>query len=344
MEIEIEYMKRKTKISLPENYEDFRNLIKKTFFITDKRLETMFVQYNDEDNDVITLDSGNYSADARKAKILFLKEEEPSEPKGNINLDELKNQKIDLENKIENYKKQYIEHCSKVIEEGIKKRIEDHKENKLKIKKKYLSYLNSFKEKMKTEIGKLIKELKEVILKTYDDNLKVVEDNKKEAIKKSIDEFKTNFSESFDKNNQEEISKQIEDLQKKINDAKFIFLEKSRESKASVGVPFIIQEKELRIQVNSINKEVKFKLNIKKRDPKKKISKAILDLTSDSERKEIEVKLTEPSINVTFTPKLLKQGDNIYEYILKENEENISNPGKLTIVYSQMGDNEDIFN
>ena len=146
--MDIDYLNKKTKVTLAENYDSFLELVKKTFYVSDTRMQYLSLSYLNNDNEETIIDEDEYiNDDSRKAKFWKLNIDEPDDNDIDISSikSELRAKKQKLIEQVKLYKENLYKECNKIIEEGIKKRNEQQKKNIKKIKDEYLKEIENIK-------------------------------------------------------------------------------------------------------------------------------------------------------------------------------------------------------
>lgn len=206
-EIEIDYMKRRTKINLPKNYSEFIKLCKETFYLSKDRSELMSLVYYDNEGYENIIDEDEYDKDdCRKAEYwkLIIEEEEEEENVEDINTSKSKEKLMKTKNEIIEKSKKYKEELylkfSKKAQEGIKARNERHKTNKQKLQDEYKNCLEEVKKIINTQkIEQISKNVIDMYKENVDSmNIEII-DNIKDPLKtftnicqKKLEEVKLN--------------------------------------------------------------------------------------------------------------------------------------------------------
>ena len=352
--MEIDYLNKKTKVTLPEKYDDFLVLLKKTFFISDIRMQNLSISYLDEDNEEIAIDEDEYSdEDSRKAKFWKLNIEEVED--SDIDISSLKKQlnskKQKLIEQINLYKEKLYKEYNKIIEEGINKRNEKQKENINKIKEDYLKNLEKVKEGFNSQIQTNLDLFSKKMLSVYKEKLDLIEQGVKENLRSEKKILENNIKKELDDINLKEIDDEIENMKDNIEKCKKTFNEKISESKIFNAVCQIDENiSESKVRVNPKN-GVMFNLNIKNKLDKKLTGDYILELRGYEGNKEnYKVKLSlsdiDPKDNknkqISFKPSLKIDGRYKFIGTIKENDKIISNECLLSFVYNSLGSTNDM--
>lgn len=205
-EIEIDYMKRRTKINLPKNYSEFIKLCKETFYLSKDRSELMSLVYYDNEGYENIIDEDEYDKeDCRKAEYwkLIIDEEEEEENVEDINTSKSKEQLMKTKNEIieksKKYKEELYQKFSKKAQEEIKARNERHKTKTQKLQDEYKNCLEELKIHYKEKIEQISKNVIDMYKENVDSmNIEII-DNIKEPLKtfsnicqKKLEEVKIN--------------------------------------------------------------------------------------------------------------------------------------------------------
>jgi hypothetical protein len=209
-EIEIDYMKRRTKINLPKNYSEFVKLCKETFYLSKDRSELMSLVYYDNEGYENIIDEDEYDKeDCRKAEYwkLIIEEEEEEENAEDIDTSKSKEQLMKTKNEIieksKKYKEELYQKFSKKAQEGIKARTEQHKKTTQKLQDEYKNCLEELKIIINTQYNENIEQISNNVIDMYKKNVDLMNigiiDNLKEPLKeftnicqKKLEEVKLN--------------------------------------------------------------------------------------------------------------------------------------------------------
>ena len=216
-EIEIDYMKRRTKINLPKNYSEFVKLCKETFYLSKDRSELMSLVFYDNEGFENIIDEDEYDKeDCRKAEYWkLIIEEEEEENAEDIDTSKSKEKLMKTKNQIieksKKYKEELYQKFSIKAQEGIKARNEQHKKNVQKLQDEYKNCLEELKKIIKTQYKENIEQISNNVIDMYNKNVDSMNmgiiDNLKESLKaftnicqKKLEEVKLNeIKESINK-------------------------------------------------------------------------------------------------------------------------------------------------
>ena len=352
--MEIEYLNRKTKVTLPGEYDDFLELLKKTFYISDTRMQNLSLTYLDDDNEEITIDEDEYTnEDSRKAKFwkLIIEEGEDTDIDISSIKKQLNSKKQKLIEQVKLYKENLYEECNKIIEDGIKKRNEVQQENINKIKNEYLKELENIKKEFNSQIKTNLDLFSENMVNVYKTKLDLIEQTVKENIGSAKKELEKHINKDLDDINLKEIDKEIDNMKQNIDNCMKTFNEKISESKTFNAICQIDENiSDSKVNVN-VKNGVKFGLNIKNNLDKKLTGQYILELRgfeNNYEKYEVELSLSnidpkdKKEKQISFKPSLKKEGRYKFICTIKENNKIISNECILNFVYNSLGSTNDM--
>ena len=352
--MEIDYLNRKTKVTLPREYDDFLELLKETFYISDTRMQNLSITYLDDDNEEITIDEDEYTnEDSRKAKFwkLIIEEGEDTDIDITSIKKQLNSKKQKLIEQVKLYKDNLYEECNKIIEDGIKKRNEVQQENINKIKNEYLKELEKIKKDFNSQINSNLDLFSKNIKNVYKNKLDLIEQTVKENLETSKKELEKHINKDLDDINLKEIDKEIDNMKENIDNCIQTFNEKITESKTFNAICQIDENiSDSKVYAKS-KSGVKFGLNIKNNTDKKLTGKYNLELRgfeNNYEKYEVELSLSniEPKDKkekkITFKPSLKKEGRYKFICTIKENNKIISNECILNFTYNSIGSMNDL--
>lgn len=348
-EMDIEYNNIKTKLSIPDKFSEFKELCIKTFYISELRSQKMEFFYIDEDNEYVMLDEGSYEEeDAKKAKFwkLSIKGESTGPKKKNENSSKnILAQKKALLDEAKLYKEKLFEKCNSILEEKIKEKNEQHKNNIQKIKDEFSKNLKDFKNSLDKQTKEYLGKISENALNIYMEKSKLIGKDVIDNMTKNLGEFKDD-----DELNIGEIGTNINDTNANVKDCKDLFQNIVKESQ---HLKFIIDNVVITNNLNEL-KSITFKLKIRKFS-EAPIENSFIRILSKEDNKYEDIKIDLNDLDkdakekeITFNPQISKNKNYLFVMaLLNKNNNNefniISNPSKLTINVVEIGSNNDLF-
>ena len=347
----IEYNNIKTKISLPSKFSEFKELCIQTFYISELRSQRMDFYYIDDENDEMHLDENSYE-DARNAEFwkLVIDDKKGKNPKNSG--DSLKKkqgfitQKEELIREAKLYKEKLFEECSRIIEDKIKQKNETHKKDIQKIKDEYAKKLKDFKNLVDNQVKALLGKISESTMKIYMEKSQLLDNNVIEEMSKKLGKFEDNKN---DLNvNMGEIGDNINNNNQDVKECKEIFKDIVNQSKSNF-LKYIIDDAEIKNNINELKNGINFKIKIKKFD-NTNISNSFLRIKSLDKNnfEDIKIDLNDVSTEdtekeITFNPKITEAKKYLFYMVLINNKNIISNLSKLVINAIELGSNDDLF-
>ena len=351
-EIEIDYLDRKTKVSLPKEYADFIKLCKETFYLSESRSKDMSIIYIDEDDDEVPIDEDEYNNEkARKASFWTLNLNEDEEDLDDIKhiKNELTLKKNDLLNKAKIFKAQLLKKCNGIIESEVKKRNDLHKENIKKIKKAYEDNLNGFKQEINDIIKESLQTITQNVMSIYNDNIDIIDNEIKESLKGNISTLQNECEEEFNKIKVDEIGEQMDNIKNNVKQCQSDFLDLYRQSQNLNTLCEIT--KEIKKQCKISKKGVTFNLDVLNKTKKKLTGKYILHIIGtegNNEKFQLDLDLSDvdsgmkKAKEITIKPKIRKEGKYIFRLFIKEDNNVISNESELILEMVDLGSMNDV--
>lgn len=352
--MDIDYLNKKTKVTLAENYDSFLELVKKTFYVSDTRMQYLSLSYLNNDNEEIIIDEDEYTNDdSRKAKFWKLNIDEPDDNDIDISSikSELRAKKQKLIEQVKLYKENLYKECNKIIEEAIKKRNEQQKKNIKKIKDEYLKEIENIKEEFNSQIKSNLDSFSKNMVNLYKEKLNLIDETVKENLENGKKDLENNLKKELDDINIKEINDEIDNMKGHISNCMSTFNEKISESKMFNAICQIDENiSKQNVKVNE-KSGVKFDLNIKNKIDKKLTGKYYFELRGfEGNNKTYTIDLTlsdiEPKENkkkqITFKPVLEKEGGYKFIGTIKEGNKIISNECILNFRYNQLGSANDM--
>ena len=340
-EIEIDYLNRKTKVSLPEDFSDFCKLCKKTFFISDSRSNNMSFIYFDEEKNENTIEEEEYqNENVRKADYWKLIIDDNMNNQDEINNQLIMKKNVYL-NSVKNFKVNLLKQYNEKLEEEIKKRNEEHKKNIEKIKENYKDFLEAYKDEIKKTIKKNINDNLEKIKDLYNGKIELTNKALQEDLKSKIDKFGKECEEELNKVKIEEIGDMIEEMKENVQTCMNEFNNAINRTRT-----LIINNVEKECNCNE--KEVKFSLEITNKIKDQLKGNYILEIKNSNDIYNVNVDLSDINFNekkskeICFCPPNKKIGTIVFDLVLKENEKNISNNSKLKLKIKEIGSIDDM--
>ena len=221
-EIEIDYMKRKTKVNLPKKYSEFLELCKKTFYISEERSGLMSFVYFDNEGYENLIDEDEYNKEeSRKVECwkLIIDEDEEEEGEKDINSSISKEELIKTKNEIiekaKSYKEKLYQQSMKIVESKIKERNKQHKENIKKIQDEYKNGLEEIKKLIGISNDKSkLEDISNNVLEVYKNSVDSMNEGMHLGLKDSLNSFKANYEKKLDEIKINEIVNLLDKMQK----------------------------------------------------------------------------------------------------------------------------------
>ena len=346
----IEYNNIKTKISLPGKFSEFKELCIKTFYISELRSQKMNLYYLDEDGDQVPLDENSYE-DARNAKfwILVIDDKKGKNPKNPVDSQKIKQgfiaKKEELIREAKLYKEKLFGECSRIIEDKIKKKNEDHKKDIQSIKDEYAKKLKEFKNLVDNQIKQLLGKISESTMKIYIEKSQLIDNSVLEDMSKKLGKFEDNKN-GLDVN-MGEIGDNINNTNQDVKECKEIFKDIVNQSKSNF-LKYIIYDAEIENNINDLKDKINLKLKIKKFDDTD-ISNSFLRIKSSDKNNYEDIKIDLSDVSAEDTEKEITFNSNITEIkkylffmVLFNNKNIISNVSNLIIKVNEVGSNDDL--
>ena len=351
-EITIDYLKRKTKILLPEKYSDFIEECKKTFFISNSRSENMYFKYIDEEGDENDLEEDDY----KNEKVqnlpywkLIVNDNDSETDEANNTKDELITIKNKILKKAKGYKSKKLKESNELIEKEMKKRNDEHKKNIEKMKNEYKTKIEEFKNDINSLIIKSLDDISQKLLDTYNKNIEATNNEIKNNFKASIETIGKQFEEDLSKVNMDDIGDKIETMKESVKGCMSDFHDIYNVSKNLKAICLIEGkiESKCRISKNSIA----FNLKITNNTEQKLNGNYILDIRGEDNIGNFQAKLDLSDINskeekskeIKFNPHIENEGIFNFTLYIKENGNIISNESQLKLTMWEIGSMNDMF-
>ena len=344
--MDIEYNDIKTKLSLPDEFSEFKELCFQTFYISELRSQKIHFYYVDEDNDDVNLDEKSYEdEDARKAefwKLSIGEIKKDNTKKNEQSIKEFIAQKEALLQEAKLYKEKLFGECSRIIEEKIKKKNEEHKNNIQKIKDEYSKNLKEFKDLVNQKTKEILGKISENAMNVYIEKSQYIDKNVIENMSNKLGEFKEN-KKDFEVNISE-IGDNINVTSQNVKDCKEIFKDIVKESKSNF-LKFIIYDANIKINSNELKNDIQFKIKIRKFE-ETDINNSFLRIQSSDKTyyKDIKIDLSdilkgekEKEKEINFNPQIDKIKDYLFNMVLFNKNNIISNVARLTITVIEVG-------
>jgi hypothetical protein len=350
-EMDIEYNNIKTKLSLPDKFSEFKELCIQTFYISELRSQKMNFCYVDEDNDDVKLDEDSYEgSDARKAKFWKLsigdkKKNSSNSKKDDQSKKEFIAQKEKLIGEAKLYKEKLFGECSRIIEEKIKQKNEEHKNNIQKIKDQFEKNLKEFKNLVDKQTKEYLGKISENAMNVYIEKSQFIDKSVIDAMSMKLGEFEDSKKDLGI--NMEEIGKNLTDTTQNVKDCKEIFQDIVKESKF---LKFIINEAKITNNIIDLKNGVKFKIKIKRLgDIKTNNSFLRIQNSEDKKYEDIKIDLKEElkeekEIEITFNPHITEIKEYLFNMVLINDKNIISNIARLIINVHEPGSFNYFFN
>lgn len=351
-EMDIEYNNIKTKLSLPDNFSEFKELCIQTFYISELRSQKMNFFYVDEENDDVKLDQDSYEKDdARKAKLwkLFI-----GENKRKKTIDTQKKEKIikDFITKKEAligeaklYKEKLFDECSKIIEMKIKQKNEEHKKDIQKIKDEYAKNLKEFKDLIDKKTKENLGKISDKAIKVYTEKSQYIDKSVLETMSDKLGEFKDNKKDL--EVNIGEIGNNINETSQNLKECKEIFNDIVKESKSNF-LKFIIYDVNIKNNINELKNGINFKIKIRKFE-NTDINNSFLRIQSSDKSYHEDIKIDlndvlkeEKEKEITFNPQINDEKDYLFNMALFNKNNIISNVAKLVLNAIELGSTSDL--
>ena len=347
--MDIEYNKRKTKLSLPNKFSEFKELCIQTFYISESRSRKMNFYYVDEDNDIVNLDENSYeNEDARKAKFWKLLIEEKKR-KSSSNSKENKHSKKDfiaqkeaLIKEAKLYKEKIFGECNRIIEIKIKQKNEEHKKDIQIIKDQYEKSLKYLDNKLKEVLNKI----SERFIQFYTEKSQLIEKYVIKTMSNKLGEFE-DCKKLFEVN-MGEIGDNINDAYINVKECIDILCDTFLKSRFYLP-KYIIYDTEIENNINELQNNARFKMKIRKFS-NTVINNSFLRIqSSDNEQYEdIKIDLSyiyyeETETEITFNPNISEIKKYFFNMALFNGNNIISNVAILIINVQALNSNDDLF-
>jgi F0F1-type ATP synthase membrane subunit b/b' len=345
-EKEILYNGTKTKLAIPQSFQEFKELCIQTFYISKQRRENMVFKYYDEDNDEVNINDKSFGKDdCKKSKFWKLSIMEDSSG-GSSDAEELEkikkeciSKKSEMLREAKLYKQKLLDECKSIIELKIKEKNKQHQDDLKKAKEGYASALKELKSKIDEQTKNLLEKISERIMNKYLENVKLVDEGVKSQLNEKIDELVNYSKQRFEEINIRSIGLLINQFKYNLEDickgnGKFY--------------PFLIEDEIIK-EIDSPNEKFSFKFNVLNQNAENTKDEFELEITpndkikldlSDVEKGEIKLK----SINLDKTLHELDKNSFTLKIINKDTQ--VSNELKLTFKIKNpeiIGTNEYLF-
>jgi len=344
-EKEIRYNDTKTKLAIPQTFQEFKELCIQTFYISKQRSESMVFKYIDEGNDEIIINDKSFGKnDCKNSKFWKLEIMEDSYG-GSSDAEELEkikkeciSKKSEMLMEAKLYKQKLLEECKLIIENKIKEKNKQHQDDLKMAKENYVNSLKELKSKIDEQTKKLIEKISERVINKYLENVKKVDDGIKNQLNEKIDELVNYSKKEFDEAN-------IRRIGLLINQFKYN-LEEISKGKGKF-YPFLIEDK-ITKEIDSPNEKFSIDFNVLNQSDENIKDEYELEITpndkvkidlSDIEKGEIKLK----SINLNKT--LHELDKNSFTLKIMNKNTQVSNELKLTFKLKNpgiIGTNEDL--
>ena len=248
-EKEILYNNQKTILSIPQSFQEFKELCIQTFYISKQRSENMVFKYYDEDKDVIIINSESFGKDdCKKAKFWILSIDDNTE-----DLEKIKKECLSRKSKMLKeanlYKQKLLEECKPIIESKINEKNKQHQDDLKMAKENYVNSLKEFKSLIDQNTKNVLAKISEKLMSKYLENVKKVDEGVKSQLNEKIDELIEYSKKSFDDTDMRKIGIIINQFKENLD-----AILKGKEE-----LPFLI-ENEIIKDVDSLNE--KFSISI----------------------------------------------------------------------------------
>lgn len=346
-EMEIDYLNRKTKVTLPEKYSDFLELCKQTFYISESRSQNMFFYYYEEEVE-IPIDEEEYkNPDSRKSECWKLVIEEEEDDIVGIDLNQLENElklkKNQIINQTKKFKEDLFKNLAEKVKEEIIKRNEKHQEKIQKVKDEYINNLVEFRKQLNKQNEEFLNKISDTLLDVYQKNMLLIDEAVKDNIKGQMKTLGDNCKKDLEDLDLNDIGKVNFEIKKNIQTCIDKFNKMMNDKVINMC---LISAKETK---SNLKNEIDFQLNVKNLDNKNFNGKYTLEIRKDKEKYNVPVDLSdinpkeEKVIEVHFKPLKKKKGEHYFDLEIKENDKSISNKSKLKLTLIEIGDNDDLF-
>jgi len=258
-EKEILYNGIKTKLVIPQSFQEFKELCIKTFYISKQRSEQMVFKYYDEDNDEVMIDDKSFGKDdCKNSKFweLIIREDECGGSSDPEELEKIKKECIAKKEKMLKeanlYKKKLLEKCKSIIEKKIKEKNESHQNDLKNLKENYINSLKEFKSEVDNQTKKMLNQITEKVMSKYLENVKLVDKGVKSQLSEKIKELVEDSKKSFDKISIRRIGILINQFESNLKEIK--------EGQGKL-LPFLIED-EITKEVNLLSENFSISINV----------------------------------------------------------------------------------
>lgn len=211
-EIILEHNEYKISLTIKNNYEESKNILKKKLFFQDKDLKNYELYYVDEDDDENAIEEDNFDEAFNSSKWILKSCGNNEEIRKNI--DNIQNEtQNEIDQKLEKIKEDLKQRFMKIANQKIA-------ENSLKYEekiKKYEEIIKSLKEKNK----KILKQVEEM----HESSVKKLINDISDFTEKKIENELTQYNENFNNNLKSIIDTSINEEKKSIKNVKEIIEE-----------------------------------------------------------------------------------------------------------------------
>lgn len=359
-EMEIEFLNQRIKLTLPQKYSEFKDLLKETFWLSEERSKNITILYNN-DGDEVELDEDEYeSRNARDAKYWILNEEDDDDDDDNTDImsrvqTELENKRNDILNEAKKFKETLLANYKEKLAEKKKEINSTLQENVKKIKDEYAKSLKEMKDELKAKAKEIYGKIKENIIKKYEENIKEVNDECKKNMVGGLQELTGEFKSDLEKVSSNEITNDVNILGQSLRNCKSTFEEKLDPSKSKAKIHKLkIENVEVQKNTTEVKEGFKLKLPIENLTTEKlKENNYIISIVNTNDDKEVySIKIdlsdlpkkTKMDREVKFNPKISKNGNYKYNIRVQQDNNIVSNEAILTLKVSTVGDMDDLMN
>ena len=337
-EKEILYNNQKTILSIPQSFQEFKELCIQTFYISKQRSENMVFKYYDEDKDEVIINSESFGKDdCKKSKFWILSIDDNNE-----DLEKIKKECLSRKSKMLKeanlYKQKLLEECKPIIESKINEKNKQHQDDLKKAKENYVNSLKEFKSLIDQNTKNILAKISEKIMSKYLENVKKVDEGVKSQLNEKLAELIEYSKKSFDETDMRKIGIIINQFKESLDAI----------SKGKEELPVLIEDEIIK-NVDSFNEKFSISINVLNQSVENTNDEFELEITPDDKIKldlsglpKGEFKL----IPINLEKKIQEFDKSFFTLKIFNKYNQISNDLKLTFQLRNpevIGTNEDMF-
>ena len=281
-EKEILYNDTKTKLAIPQSFQEFKELCIQTFFISKQRSEKMVFKYYDEDNDEVIFNAESFGKDECKNSKLWKLSIMEDSSGGSFDVEELEKikkeciyKKSEMLREAKLYKQKLLEECKSIIENKIKEKNKQHQENLKEAKENYVNCLKEFKNKIDEQTKSILGQISERAIKKYLENVKIVDEEVKRQLNEKIPDLVEYSKKSFEEINIRRIGILINQFKSNLDE-----ISKGK----GVFYPFLIEDEIIK-DIDSLNERFSIDINVLNQNAENTNDEFELEITPDDKTK-----------------------------------------------------------